>query len=223
MAMARLSPTATRIWGITAALGLVTTAAIFGLAQPVNAHNSLVASTPAEGETLTSLPESFSVTTSDTLLAGGVAAIEVTDAAGLHYGDGCAAVDGPSLAMGATLGEPGGYTMTWQAVSADGHAIDGIVTFAWQPGPDAEITAGTTAPPVCGVSQAEPSAPADDAAAAASSSPEPSPSAEQQQDSDTGDETLSADMVVPWIVGGLIVVAIAAGVILLLTRRRDRN
>ena len=75
MAMARLSPTATRIWGITAALGLVTTAAIFGLAQPVNAHNSLVVSTPAEGETLTSLPESFSVTTSDTLLAGGVAVV----------------------------------------------------------------------------------------------------------------------------------------------------
>ena len=41
----------------------------------------------------------------------------------------------------AALGEPGAYTMLWQAVSADGHSVDGEIPFTWAPTDDVEPSA----------------------------------------------------------------------------------
>src|SRR5690554_5466691 len=128
-------------------------APVFGVAPPAHAHNYLVSSTPEEGSTVTELPPVFEVTTNDDLLElgdDGAFAIEVRDAAGLYYGDGCLEVTGPSLAMGATLGDAGDYTMTWQVVSADGHTVSGELAFTWQPDEAQELSPGRDAAPVCG-------------------------------------------------------------------------
>ncbi len=40
------------------------------------------------------------------------------------------------------LGAPGDYTMLWQAVSSDGHAIDGEIAFSWAPESDVDAERG---------------------------------------------------------------------------------
>jgi methionine-rich copper-binding protein CopC len=118
------------------------------------AHSYLVASSPAADSDVTELPPEFSVTANELLLdlAGDASgfAIQVVDAAGRYYGDGCLVVSGSTLSMGATLGEPGDYRLYWQVVSADGHPVSGDFGFSWQPSAGQASTEGLGAPPVCG-------------------------------------------------------------------------
>src|SRR5690554_811572 len=141
-------------------IALATMALTFGVAAPASAHNYLVESTPTEGETLTQLPEQFIITTNDDLLnlgadAGGFA-LQVQDADGLYYGDGCVVVDGPSMTAGVALGAPGAYLLTWQVVSIDGHTVSGEIPFAWAPDDITESSTGSEAAPVCGETAQEP-------------------------------------------------------------------
>ncbi len=135
--------------GTVLSLGL-----IVAVASPASAHSALLASTPADGETVTTMPAQFSVTANEPLLdltgdATGFA-IQVVDASGRYYGDGCLSVSESTLAMGATLGEPGDYRLYWQVVSADGHPVSGELAFTWAPTDGSTVTAGLGAPPVCG-------------------------------------------------------------------------
>lgn len=99
------------------------------------AHNYLVASSPVEGETLTTLPETFYVTTNEDLLALGGStagfAFQIVDAAGRHYETGCVTVDGATMSTEPRLGDPGEYTVRWQVVSADGHTVSDEIDFTW--------------------------------------------------------------------------------------------
>ncbi|MGO7565082.1 copper resistance protein CopC, partial [Rhizobium johnstonii] len=54
------------------------------------------------------------------------------------------------MSTAAALGEPGDYTLAWQAVSADGHPISGEVPFSWDPATPLEVSAGSTTAPECG-------------------------------------------------------------------------
>lgn len=187
------------------ALGaLVVVAAVLGFAAPAQAHNYLVSSTPAEGTTLTELPAEFSVTTNGPLLSldGSVAgfALEVKDAAGLYYGDGCVAVSGPTLSeKAAPLGEAGDYTLLWQLVSADGHTVSGEVNFVWAPADGAEPAQGTATPATCGNGEGAPVA----------SEPQ-----EARGNADLGD--------VLWIGGAIAGVLVAALVTFLVATRKKR-
>jgi methionine-rich copper-binding protein CopC len=132
-------------------------AASLTLSAPASAHSYLLASTPAEGEVLATLPAQFSVTANEPLLdlsgdASGFA-IQVVDASGAFYGDGCFTVSESTLTMGATLGAPGDYRMYWQVISADGHPVSGEVPFSWS---GTSETAGLSEPPVCGAAAPEP-------------------------------------------------------------------
>lgn len=161
--------------GTVLALGL-----IVAVATPASAHSALLASTPADGETVTTMPAQFSVTANEPLLdltgdATGFA-IQVVDAAGRFYGDGCLSVADSTLAMGATLGEPGDYRLYWQVVSADGHPVSGELAFTWAPTDGSTVTAGLGAPPVCGET-AETSTPTPTPTATPSETPTAEPTA----------------------------------------------
>lgn len=138
------------------AIGLVTVAAgALGLATAPAAwaHSSLVASTPAEGETLTALPEKFSVTANETLLdlgTQGVFQLQVRDAEGRYYGDGCVTIVNATMSADAVLGESGDYEMLWQIVSADGHPVSGVIPFTWQAPDGFAAAVAHTSAPVCG-------------------------------------------------------------------------
>ena len=123
------------------------------VAGPASAHNYLVESTPAAGEVLTALPEEFSVTTNEALLdlagSGSGFGLEVRDAAGLYYGDGCVTIDGATMSAAAELGEPGEYTLVYQLVSADGHTVSDSFRFTWAPEDDVEASTGSTSAGDC--------------------------------------------------------------------------
>ena len=187
--------------------GLVAVVSLLATASPAFAHNFYVSSTPSENEVLTTLPEEFIVTTNDNLLdlggAGGGFIMQVTGPDGLYYGDGCVTVSGPSVSMAAALGPAGDYTLTWQAISADGHTISGEIPFQWSPAAAATPpSTGAAAPPVCDTA-------AGDGGAEAVNSPAPVPDAAGSSMSDA-----------LWIGGGVLAVAIAVVATLLLLRPR---
>jgi len=182
------------------------------LVTPASAHNVLVASTPESGETLAELPPRFSVTTNDAMLVvpgsqGFV--LQIRDAAGTYYGDGCVEVADSTMSAVAAVGAPGEYTMLWQAVSSDGHSIDGEVPFTWAPEADVDADAGSPTPPVCGQAASPTPSPT------ASATPAPAePTAEAEPASGIDLAT------VLWIAGALLALGIAAAVAIAIAGRR---
>jgi copper resistance protein C len=125
-----------RVLGLVVGL-LVVSASVLGLASPAFAHNFLVSSTPAAGQTLTILPSHFIITTNEGLLDlsghGAGFAFDIEDAHHDFYGDGCVTVDGPSMSISPAIGAAGKYRVIWQIVSADGHIVSNAYTFTWKP------------------------------------------------------------------------------------------
>lgn len=191
------------VFGALMVAAAVVVVPVLGLAAPAQAHNYVVSSTPSEGETLTALPTEFSVTTNGPLLdlGGSVAgfAMEVRDAGGRYYGDGCVTVDGATLSEAAALGAAGDYTLLWQLVSTDGHTVSGEIAFSWEPPAGFEPSASAASPAACG--NAEP-------APAASAPPE------VRGNADLGD--------VLWIGGAIGGVLMAALVTFLIVTRKKK-
>ena len=139
-----------------AAVGLAAFLAIAGIltmAGPASAHNQIVSSTPSPNETLTTLPTKFAINTNEGLLdIGGTGrgfAFEIQDANGRFYEDGCVSIVDDNMFTTARLGSPGKYTIIFQIVSADGHAVSGTIPFTWAPTGSAPVTTGVASPPGC--------------------------------------------------------------------------
>jgi methionine-rich copper-binding protein CopC len=203
--------------------------AVLGLAGPAQAHDSVVASTPAEGETLTALPAEFSVTASQTIVAAeGTEAnfgLRVTDAAGLFYQDGCVSIVDATMSTPAALGAAGAYTLTWQYVSSDGHPTSGTIPFTWSPPAGFEPSPGSSAPPVCGEEVAEaPEAGTETGTA----TPEPMmttqgvdpDSTSTAAPGDDGDQAAVSSTAL-WLVGAVVAIILAVGATLLLVRPKN--
>jgi hypothetical protein len=141
------------VLALAAAAVLGAAVPVLGPVTPADAHNYLVSSTPKAGEVLTVLPKEFVITTNDVLLNidgnGSGFAIQVTDAAGRYFGDGCITIEGPGMSMPAALGRAGEYTVTWQVISTDGHTVSDSYTFTWQPPVGFAPSAGSTKAPDC--------------------------------------------------------------------------
>ncbi len=129
----------------------VAVAAALAVAAPAQAHNYLVSSTPSANQTLTTLPPNFVITTNGVLLNlnkdGSGFALQVRDAKGRYYGDGCVNVDGAAISMPAAIGAPGPYTVTWQVISTDGHTVSDTFAFGWAGTGTAGV--GQKSPPTC--------------------------------------------------------------------------
>lgn len=187
---------------------LVAAGAVLGLAAPAQAHNYLVQSTPSAGEVLTVLPKHFSVITNDVLLNLGKGkgfALQVKDADGLYYGDGCVTVDGPGISTPAALGAPGKYEVVWQVISTDGHPVSSDFTFTWKPSsPDFVASTGSKTPPDChGTLKPNSSSEATAAPAAPATA-------------NDGEATGA----ILWIGGAVLAVGLAVALTLLLTSRK---
>jgi methionine-rich copper-binding protein CopC len=177
-------------------------------ALPASAHNYLVATTPAKDAVVTTQPGTVSLETNDALLdVEGGSVIQVQGPDGRYYGDGCAVVDGPVATTQTELCEPGRYTVTWRVVSTDGHPISGTWAFTWQPVDGIALAEGTDEPGACG--------------GASATTPEASSSADA---SDGPEESAEAASAAPldalWIVGGVLLAAVAAIVTWLVVRRK---
>jgi methionine-rich copper-binding protein CopC len=133
---------------------LAVSLSVLGLASPAFAHNFLVSSTPAIGQTLTRLPSRFIITTNEGLLDlsghGAGFAFDIEDAAHRFYGDGCVDVNGPSMSIAPAIGAAGKYRVIWQIVSADGHIVSNSYAFTWAPKGTFTPSVGSSHPQDCG-------------------------------------------------------------------------
>jgi len=202
----------------------VAVGAVLGLAAPAQAHDYIASSTPAEGETLTALPADFSVTASATLLDltgdGSGFGLQVTDAAGRFYGDGCVSIVDSTVSTPAALGEAGDYTLVWQFVSSDGHPTSGTIAFTWAPPADAVATAGADEAPVCGVESGEVPEPEMTTQATEPATPSSEASADASADSDSTSDDAGSTLL--WIGGAALAVVLAIGATLLLVRPKKQ-
>lgn len=192
-------------------VGAIPLAVILPLAAaaPAEAHNYLVSSTPASGSTITSLPASFEIKTNESLLTIGGStsgfALELRDAAGRYYGDGCVTVAGPTMDATAVLGTAGEYTMLWQVVSSDGHSVSGEVPFTWAPAGDSTAAVGSATPPDCNGTTGGQAA-----------NPTGVPAADARDTKANLSDVL-------WIGGAIVAVVIAGLVTLFVVSRRSKN
>jgi copper resistance protein C len=190
----------------TAAAVAIAGGAVLGLAAPASAHNYLVASTPKVDGTLTSLPDTFDITTNDKLLAIGGSdsgfAFRIVGPDGRYYEDGCVDVDGPSMTTTAALGDAGKYTVEWQIVSADGHTVSDQYPFTWDAPSGFTPAKGSAQPPTCATDG--------DSGASAGATTTGTASG--------GTASSASDAL--WIgAGGIVLVGVVVAVLLLLRRR----
>lgn len=179
-------------------------------APPAAAHNTLTGSDPVANGVVSALPQSFSLTFNDQVKSEFVTVVLTPD--GGAPTTLTPTVSGPTVnaTLPAAVPSPGpdpgagrAYRLGYRVISADDHPISGSIDF----------TVGTTALPFGGGASGGSSAAADASAVDAQVAPAPS----------------GTDRGAPlgwWVVAGVVVLAVAAAVFWLRSRRRepsDRN
>ncbi|OZD43762.1 hypothetical protein CH252_24815 [Rhodococcus sp. 06-1477-1B] len=175
-------------------------AAALGGATAASAHDSLVSSTPAEGESVSSLSEVTLDFSANLLGYDGGNIVIVVGPDGRHYESECVALAGPTLTLPVALGAPGDYTVEWRAVSSDGHPVSGEIPFTYT---GESTSAGAETSPCA---SAQGAAPAETPVAAPSSS-------------SGGLSSLTVGL----LIGGGAVVLVGVIVVVILSRRPREN
>ncbi|WP_165362758.1 copper resistance CopC family protein [Promicromonospora panici] len=121
----------------------VAVVATIATAAPASAHDKLISSDPASGQTLAEAPSAVSLTFSADVLDMG-AAVVVSDDGGTDWVSAAPMVDGPTVTAALDPGMADtGYEIRWRVVSSDGHPISGVVPFAVGDGKPADAAEGT--------------------------------------------------------------------------------
>jgi len=106
-----------------AAAGLVLTAA-----APASAHDSLVSSSPADGQTVATMPDSIVLTMNEAAVAVGTRVV-VSGPDG-EVQQGRPHLNENTVEQSLEPSAPAGrYTVTWRVTSADGHPVSGTFSF----------------------------------------------------------------------------------------------
>jgi methionine-rich copper-binding protein CopC len=187
-----------RLRMVTLAAALLLVSAGFG-AAPALAHTALAASSPADGEVLTTAPDTVSLTFTEPVQAE-FTQVAVTDGSGSLVIAGETTVDGPLVRQPISLTANGTYTVAYRIVSADGHPVSGQLSFSYSGSAPASSTT-SAAPP---------------STAAAPATPSPAVGTAQAADDGSGSTWW-------WPVVAAMVLAAAAAAVLLRTRRRHTD
>lgn len=148
MTATQLRPVATWRWGAApAAVAAVVAVMMLLGAGPAQAHNVLIASTPADGATLAKPPSAVTFTF-DQPVQNFQPEVVVIDPEGQTHPSQNVTVDGNAVTGSITAAVKGPYTASYRIVSADGHPVTGSIHFTITTGttPTAAPT-GATAPP----------------------------------------------------------------------------
>lgn len=129
-----------------AVLPLALALTLAGAIAPAAAHTAIEGTVPADGETVTVLPEFFSVTASEQLNDltgnGDGFALHIIGPDGARLDTGDVIIEGQVASTPAVVDEPGTYTFAYQVVGEDGHPVAGEIAFVWAPD---GVDAGTNA------------------------------------------------------------------------------
>ncbi|MHC6219007.1 copper resistance CopC family protein [Arthrobacter sp. MMS24-S77] len=168
-------------------------------AAPAFAHDVAESTSPANGSTVASVPDSVSVTFNNRPLLLG-SQIRVNDASGQNWADGSVEIVDAVVSQKLRPGAPAGaFTVIWRVVSSDSHPIEGTFTFTAKAG---STTSGGAS------SSTQPSAPVPTAGTVAPGS------------TTTPDKAPDASQPFPWSIVVFAVVAAALLVFLGVTARR---
>ncbi|MFF2485579.1 copper resistance protein CopC [Microbacterium sp. NPDC058062] len=194
-------PLPARVCAFLAAL-LVAFGVVLATASPAHAHDELLGSDPAADSTLDALPAQLTLTFSAEIADdAGASVVEVTDASGASLVDGTPTTQDNVLTQPLTGEASGAVTVLWKVVSSDGHPISGEFTFTVAGAPTPTETATPT--------PTETSAPTQSA--------EPTPTVTSEPVADEGSSAL------PWIIAGVLALALIAAVVYLLVSRSRRE
>ncbi|PPG90483.1 copper resistance protein CopC [Rathayibacter sp. AY1F3] len=120
---------------------------LIGTAEPVQAHDQLISSTPGSGEHFTNSPAEVTLTYSEDVLTIG-ALVLVTDMDGIDHVSGPVELTDSTVTAPLEAALPGGsYDLKWRVVSADGHPIAGVVPFTVGDGASAQAAAAAESTP----------------------------------------------------------------------------
>ncbi|WP_237208139.1 copper resistance CopC family protein [Rothia nasimurium] len=153
---------------IMAATGLLLAGSITSAA----AHDELVSSYPADGETVAVGIDEITMTYSGNIMdVDGANQVVVTNAAGENVTEETPDIDNRTVSQDLSPAalEPGTYTVTWRVVSSDGHPIQG--TFNYTVGEGQDATPSSSAEASSPAATSETSAPAQAAETKAASDP----------------------------------------------------
>ena len=215
----------TRMLAASAAVALGAIALAIAPVAAASAHDYLVSSDPAAGSTVTTAPQSVTLTFNDRVIDlsgdGSSTLVTVTgpDAATRHFETGCPTVADTVVSVPVALGGAGAYTVTYQIVSADGHTVSNTVPFTYRPAAGTPAAPGSDAA-VCGAkggASGTPSAAPSSTAAPGAQPTQSAGSAVPTQASSGGSGNLG---LVIGIAIGIVVLAIAGVLIVVLTARR---
>jgi methionine-rich copper-binding protein CopC len=113
-------------------------------AGPASAHDAVESTSPADGATVPTVPETVALTLNNRPLALGTH-IKVNDAAGTDWAEGAVQIVDNVASQKLKAGAPAGsFTVQWRLASSDGHPIEGTFRFT-ATAPGAGSTAAATA------------------------------------------------------------------------------
>jgi methionine-rich copper-binding protein CopC len=140
-----------RRWAARVAAGLAAAATVaLGVATPASAHSTLLRTTPASGATVTAQVPEVTLVFSERVNQK-FTTVVVTGPDGGAYARGGVRVVDESVHQALYPTRSGAYHVTWRAVSADGHPVQGAFTF------DVTLPAGQepAAPPTAAAGPAD--------------------------------------------------------------------
>ena len=190
-----------------AAAALLLTAGGLIVAAPAGAHDELTSTDPAADSSVETLPEQLTLTFSGELATdAGATELQVTDAAGTALADGDPVVEGTNVTQALAGAASGAVTVLWKVVSSDGHPISGEFGFTVISPPTPTPTPTATPTPS---SSATPSD---------TPTPEPTPTPTvAPEPAESGSAAL------PWVIGGLLLLAAVGGAVTYLLVSRARR
>lgn len=207
-------------WFTGTIIALAALAAISGPAPAAIAHDNLQDASPAANETVTQLDEVVLTFSGELIDFSQASFAQIQGPDGLFYESTCSTIDRNFLSTPVELGEPGVYSVVWNAVSSDGHPISEGYEFTYAPLDEVEPALGWDLP-ACGNEdtrvQPGASAPEPMTDTDVTASPEASPSALPDQ----GDE--STAIVIPIIIGAVILGVGIVSIALIVGQIRKRR
>ena len=116
-------------WLARVLLPLATAGFLLFSSAPAQAHDALESSNPANGSTVSTMPEKIELTFDHTPIAIN-SIVRVEDATGTDQADGPVSIVDNQVSQAVKPGAPQGkYKVVWRVVSSDGHPIEGTFTF----------------------------------------------------------------------------------------------
>jgi methionine-rich copper-binding protein CopC len=212
-----MRPTSMAAWLLAAALGIL---AALTATSPASAHAQLTGSDPRNGAVLSKAPSAVTISFGEELNPTAVQ-LAVTDARGKKVASKAAQVEGSGVRQDITLPGPGKYTVAYRVVSADGHPVQGAISFTVSAGANS-VPSANSGTPTPGTS---PTAGQNEELGAVSGEPGPTATATSTAKSSRPAKASDADehKVWPWIVIGVVIVALAGIAVALATGGRPRS